>query len=129
ENSERIHEAAAMGDLSENAEYKAAKEKQRMLVNSIRILKDEINKTVVRELGDIKGDFVTFGTKVMLKDKHGENVTYKILGPWETDIKNKIISCNSGIGQALEGKKVGERITFKNDEYTILSVKKLENFQ
>jgi len=129
ENSKRISEAVAMGDLSENAEYKAAKEKQRMLSHKMKVLEDEINNAIVKDLDDIKGDFVTFGTEVKLKDKKGEEFVYKVLGPWESNIEKNIISYNSDIGEALEGKKTGEKIKLRDDEYTILSVKKLENCQ
>ena len=126
ENSERIGEASAMGDLSENAEYKAAKEKQKMLQNTLRNLGDEIDKAEIMDFSKISGDFATFGTKVKLQDKEGNEYVYSILGPWETNIEKNIISYTSGIGQALEGKKIGEKIKFKNDEYTIKSIKKLE---
>ena len=126
ENAERIHEAASMGDLSENAEYKAAKEQQKILRNKQRTMKSEIDNAIVTDLKDIKGDFVTFGTEVKLKNSKGEEFRYKILGPWETDLQKNIISYNSSIGLALEGKKAGEVIEVNNDTYEIIAVNRLE---
>ncbi|RKX68730.1 hypothetical protein DRP43_05180, partial [candidate division TA06 bacterium] len=126
-NSENIYEAASMGDLSENAEYRSAKDKQKLLASSLNTIRYELDRAIVIDLKDVNGDIVSFGTVVELKDRINKRiVVYKILGPWETDIQNNIISYKSEIGKELEGKKKGDTIQFRNDSYLIISIKKLE---
>jgi transcription elongation GreA/GreB family factor len=127
ENSEHIYEAASMGDLSENAEYRAAKDKQKLLAGSLNTIRYELDRSIVIDLKDVNGDIVSFGTVVELEDQINKKiVVYKILGPWETDIQNNIISYKSEIGRELEEKKKGDVIQFKNNSYLIINIKKLE---
>jgi transcription elongation GreA/GreB family factor/transcription elongation factor GreA-like protein len=127
ENSEHIYEAASMGDLSENAEYRAAKDKQKLLAGSLNTIRYELDRSIVIDLKDVNGDIVSFGTVVELEDQINKKIViYKILGPWETDIQNNIISYKSEIGRELEEKKKGDVIQFKNNSYLIINIKKLE---
>ena len=109
---EKIKEAREQGDLSENAEYDAAKEEQREIEARIeeieKILK---NAEVVDSADAAKDNSITLGCTVKIYDEEfDEEVEYKIVGSTETDIKNNKISNESPIGKALIGKKEGEEI-------------------
>jgi transcription elongation factor GreA len=123
-NSREIAFALSLGDLRENAEYKAAKEKQEILNSMVAKLKDEIERAQLFDPGTINTNRVSFGTKVVLhNDSKGEKEEYTILGPWESDPENRIISYLSPFGGTILNKKVGEKFDFSiNDEkisYTV----------
>ncbi len=117
-NSKEIEAALLHGDLSENAEYKAAKEKQEQLNTQVAKLKEEIERAQLFDPNAVSTSKVCFGTKVVLhnetKDKTEE---YTILGPWESNPDNNIISYLSPLGGAILNKSVGEQFDFAiNDE-------------
>lgn len=117
ENSKEIGWAMEKGDLKENAEFKAAKEKQLLLQNKLSKLMNELSMAKVVKKEDIKADFITFGTIVDLLDKNTNKiVTYTILGPWESDSEKNIISYQSPFGGKLLDKKVNEEIKFTLNE-------------
>jgi transcription elongation factor GreA len=105
-----IEEARAHGDLSENAEYHAAKERQGQIEASIADLEDRITRAVVIDPRDLSGDKVVFGATVRLLDEDDKPVTYQIVGQMEADAKQGKISYNSPLGRALIGRKVGEDV-------------------
>ncbi|MDR0910809.1 MAG: transcription elongation factor GreA [Spirochaetaceae bacterium] len=108
-NSKEIEFARELGDLRENAEYKAAKEKQELLNSQVAKLKDEIERAQLFDPSTISTVRVGFGTIVRLKNSaSGKEETYTILGPWESDPDNKVISYLSPFGAAMQGKKLGE---------------------
>ncbi len=122
-NSHDIGEAQEKGDLRENAEYKAAMEKQATLRAEITTLNDELKRTHVIEDQPIRTDIVTIGTRVTAVSKDGEEKIFTILGPWDVDAEQNIISYVSPLGKVLIGKKVGEKATL--DEGNSYTVKKI----
>ncbi|MDR3115879.1 MAG: transcription elongation factor GreA [Treponema sp.] len=112
-NSKEIAFALSLGDLRENAEYKAAKEKQEILNATVAKLKDEIERAQLFDPGTVNTNRVSFGTKVaLLNNATGTREEYTILGPWESDPENKIISYLSPLGGTLLNKSPGEQFDF-----------------
>jgi transcription elongation factor GreA len=105
-----IEEARAHGDLSENAEYHAAKERQGQIEASIADLEDRMSRAVVIDPRDLSGDKIVFGATVRLLDEDEKPITYQIVGQMEADAKQGKISYNSPLGRALIGRKVGEDV-------------------
>ena len=122
-----IAEARAHGDLSENHEYKAAKEKQGFIEGRIQELSDKISRADVIEVETLFGDTVKFGAYVKVVDEDTEEeTTYRIVGEYEADIKKKLISVSSPLARALIGKKKGNSVEVVTPggtkAYEILSV-------
>jgi transcription elongation factor GreA len=112
-NSKEIAFALSLGDLRENAEYKAAKEKQELLNSAVAKLKDEIERAQLFDPAAVNTNRVSFGTTVVLENTaSGKEETYTILGPWESDPENRIISYLSPFGGAILNKKKGEKFDF-----------------
>lgn len=108
---EAISEARAHGDLSENAEYHAAKEAQSMNEGRIGELEDFIARAEVIDVSKLSGDKVKFGATVVLVDEDTEEKkTYQIVGDQEADVKSGRISISSPIARALIGKEVGDAV-------------------
>ncbi|MDR1596094.1 MAG: transcription elongation factor GreA [Treponema sp.] len=126
-NSKEIGFALSLGDLRENAEYKAAKEKQDLLNSTAAKLKDEIERAQLFDPNTINKNRVSFGTKVLLANEStGETEEYTILGPWESDPDNRVISYLSPLGGTILNKKVGEKFSFSiNDEKVSYAVKEI----
>lgn len=104
-----IAEARAHGDLSENAEYHAAREDQGMLQARVDALKDKLSRAVIVERSSMNGDTVAFGAKVKVKDLDlEEEEIFQLVGPGEEDYDQNKILTSSPIGQGLLGKKIGE---------------------
>lgn len=108
DNSREIGIAQEKGDLRENAEYKAAMEKQSQLQAEIKTVDDELKRALVIEPSSVRTDMVSIGTKVSVKDEKGSKLTYTVLGPWEADSERNIISYRSPLGFSLIGKKIGD---------------------
>ena len=109
-----IAEARSHGDLSENAEYDAAKEKQGMLEKKIGETEDKIAKAQIIESSDIDTSRVVFGVSVQLKDEgSGDEITYRIVGADESDVKMGKISVNSPLARALIGREVNDLVEVK----------------
>ncbi|MFC3214589.1 MULTISPECIES: transcription elongation factor GreA [Novosphingobium] len=105
-----IEEARAHGDLSENAEYHAAKERQGQIEATIADLEDKITRAQIIDPTSLSGDKVIFGATVTLLDDDEKPVKYQIVGPYEADAKVGRISYNSPLGKALIGRKVDEEV-------------------
>ena len=105
---DKIAEARNYGDLSENAEYDAAREDQALVETRIAEIEDILAKAEIIQGGN--GNVVVLGSKVELKND-GKTVSYSVVGPVEADPMEGKISNESPIGEALMGKKVGESIT------------------
>ncbi|RIJ25811.1 transcription elongation factor GreA [Henriciella barbarensis] len=104
-----IAEAREHGDLSENAEYHAAKEKQSFIEGRVAELEDKLARAEVIDVTKLKGDKVVFGATVTLIDADTEKeVTYRIVGEDEADIAKGKVSIQSPIARALIGKTVGD---------------------
>lgn len=105
----RVAAAREMGDLSENAEYHAAREDQGMLQARINELKDRLGRAYMVERSSLPSDAVVFGVRVKVMDlEFDEEEVYTLVGPGEEDYDNNKILTTSPIGQGLLGKKLGE---------------------
>ncbi len=108
---EAISEARSHGDLSENAEYHAAKEAQSLNEGRVNELEDLIARAEVIDVSKLSGDKVKFGATVMLVDEDTEEQkTYQIVGDQEADVKSGRVSISSPIARALIGKEVGDAV-------------------
>ncbi len=122
-----IEEARAHGDLSENAEYHAAKERQGQVEATIGDLEDKLSRAQVIDPTTLSGDRIVFGATVTLADEDEKPVTYQIVGQAEADAKDGKISYNSPLGRALIGRRVDDEIEVTvpaGDKYYL--VKKIE---
>lgn len=123
-----IAEARELGDLSENAEYHAARERQSFIEGRIGELEDKIARADVIDLSKLSGDIVKFGAIVTLLDEETEeHATYQIVGADESDIKEKRLSIASPLARALIGKKKADSVEFSTPRgkkfYEVLEVK------
>ncbi|HBS31170.1 MAG TPA: transcription elongation factor GreA [Parvularcula sp.] len=106
-----ISEARAHGDLSENAEYHAAKERQAWIEGQILEFEDKFSRAEVIDVSKLAGDTVKFGATVVLIDEDTEQKkTWQIVGDFEADVKSGKISISSPIARALIGKKKGDTV-------------------
>lgn len=109
-----IEEARAHGDLKENAEYHAAKDRQGHIEGRIIELKDKLGRAEQIDCTSVSGDKVVFGVMVTVVDLNtDEESTYQLLGPEEADVKEGIISVFSPWGQAIIGKAEGDEVVVK----------------
>ncbi|UCE70927.1 MAG: transcription elongation factor GreA [Nitrospiraceae bacterium] len=127
-NVKAIAEARAHGDLSENAEYHAAKERQSFIAGKINELQARIASSQVIDPSSISQDKIAFGATVKLLDvETDEEREYQLVGPDESDIKNNKVSITSPIGKSLIGKKEGDEVKVKAPartiEYEILEIR------
>ncbi len=123
-----IEEARSHGDLSENAEYHAAKEQQGWTEARVAELEDKISRAEVIDISKLSGETVTFGAKVTLVDEDSdEQAAYQIVGEFEADVKKGKISVTSPIARAIIGKKKGDSVEVTTPgggkSYEILKVK------
>lgn len=122
-----IEEARAHGDLSENAEYHAAKERQGQVEATIADLEDRLSRAMIIDPTTLSGDKVVFGATVTLLDEDEKKVKYQLVGQVEADAKDGRISYNSPLGRALIGRQKGEEVevsTPSGDRY--YEIKKIE---
>ena len=119
-----IEEARAHGDLSENAEYHAAKERQGQIEAMIADIEDRLSRAQVIDPTELSGDKVVFGATVHLLDEDDKPVKYQIVGQTEADAKSGRISYNSPLGRALIGRKVDDEVEVtvpSGDRYYVVS--------
>ncbi|MDQ8757698.1 transcription elongation factor GreA [Sphingosinicella sp. LHD-64] len=107
-----IEEARAHGDLSENAEYHAAKERQGQIEAQIADIEDRLSRAMVIDPKTLNGDKVIFGATVTLLDENDKKIKYQIVGETEADAKVGRISYASPLGRALIGRTKGEEVEF-----------------
>ena len=124
---QEIHKAASLGDLSENAEYEAALERQRLLQSKYRSLKSRINEIAQIDLSRIPKDKIGYGSIIELYDLDEEKeVTYQLVMPEDADAGKGRISVGSPIGKALLTKNEGDEVTISipsgKKNYEILGV-------
>ncbi len=127
-NIKAIAEARAHGDLSENAEYHAAKEKQGFIVGKINELETAIGQAEVIDVNEGPMDRVVFGRTVLLYDIQADKeITYQLVGPYESDPEKGRISIKSPLGQGLLGREIGDEIRIKIprgvQEFEVLEIK------
>ena len=124
ENVEAIEEARAHGDLSENAEYHAAKERQGQIEAQIADYEDKLARAMVVDPKTLSGDKVVFGATVTLLDEDDKPIKYQIVGQTEADAKSGRISYNSPMGRALIGRSVDDEVEVSvpaGDRYYLVS--------
>jgi|TARA_A100001011_G_scaffold207294_1_gene215494 transcription elongation factor GreA len=126
--SEAIKEAREKGDLKENAEYHAAREQQSFAEGRIKDIEGKLSNAQVIDITRMPvSDKVIFGTTVIVADENNNEITYKIVGEDEADLKKDKISVTSPISRALVGKSEGDEVTIKtpsgNIIYEIVEVK------
>ncbi|MDR1207625.1 MAG: transcription elongation factor GreA [Rickettsiales bacterium] len=118
--------ARSLGDLSENADYSAARERQRNIDKRIGQIESVIKDAEVIDIESLSGDHVTFGAHVVVEDENGNKMQCRILSDVESDGKT-VISCTSPFGRAMIGKCTGDSCIVKTPagekEYEILEVK------
>jgi len=106
-----IAEAREHGDLSENAEYHAARERQSFIEGRVLELEDKISRADVIDVSKLSGETVKFGASVTVADEDtDEEITYQIVGQDESDIKNGLLSITSPLARALIGKSIGDNV-------------------
>jgi transcription elongation factor GreA len=130
-NVREIEEARGHGDLSENAEFHAAKERQSLLDVQIRDIEDKLARAQVIDVSRLSGDKVVFGATVSLADSDtGDKVVYQIVGDHEAEPKNGKISISSPVARALIGKIEGDEVQVRTPtgvrQFEILSVEYIE---
>jgi transcription elongation factor GreA len=130
-NVREIEEARGHGDLSENAEFHAAKERQSLLDVQIRDIEDKLARAQVIDISKLSGDKVVFGATVSLADSDaGDKVVYQIVGDHEAEPKNGKISISSPVARALIGKTEGDEVQVRTPtgvrNFEILSVEFIE---
>ncbi len=108
--SQEIAVAREHGDLKENAEYHAAREKQSFIEGRISELEDKLSRAEVIDISKLSGDVIKFGAEVKLVDDDNREVKYRIVGDYEANISQNLISFASPIAKALIGKSVGDYI-------------------
>ena len=123
-----IADAREHGDLSENAEYHAARERQSFIEGRVAELEDVVSRAEVINASQITGETITFGTSVMVADEDtDEESEYAIVGPYEADLSKGLISTSSPIAKALIGKRVGDSVEVTTPRglksYEVLSIK------
>lgn len=107
----KLQEARGFGDLSENAEYHAAKEEQEKLENRVLWLEHQLSKAQIIEVEDIDASRASLGTTITLKDLDmKKNFVYTLVGTEEADVKENRISAASPVGRAVVGKQTGEEV-------------------
>ena len=126
-----IEEARDHGDLSENAEFHAAKERQSLLDVQIREIEDRLARAQVIEISKLSGDKVVFGATVSLADGDtGDKVVYQIVGDHEAEPKNGKISISSPVARALIGRSEGDEVQVRTPtgvrSFEILSVEYID---
>jgi transcription elongation factor GreA len=106
-----IAAAREHGDLSENAEYHAARERQGFIEGRVAELEDKLGRAEIIDISRLSGSKIMFGAKVRLVDEEtDEEVTYQIVGPEEAEIAQGLLSINSPLAQALLGKEAGDSV-------------------
>ncbi len=126
--SEAIRRAREHGDISENAEYDAAKEKQAMIEARIRLIEDKLARAEVVDASGQPPDKVRFGTTVVLEDLDtGDEITYRIVGEDEADVSRGLLSVTSPVARALIGKAVEDQVKVTvpagNREYEVREIR------
>ncbi len=119
ENAKEIEAARAHGDLRENAEYKCAQERRARLQDELKMLSDSLNKARIITKEDVDMDQVGIGSVVQVAGPNSQKLQYTLLGPWEANPDENVLSINSKLAQSIVGKKVGETFEFQGSDHTI----------
>jgi transcription elongation factor GreA len=125
---ERIKDAREYGDISENSEYDDAKNEQAMLEARILTLEEKLRSATVVDAKDLKGDSVSVGTTVHIKDEAGKKAQYAIVGSTEANPAERKLSNESPVGRALLGHGKGDKVSVQlpNGSTRELTIEKIE---
>ncbi|HSX38703.1 MAG TPA: GreA/GreB family elongation factor [Chlamydiales bacterium] len=121
-NAREIEAARALGDLRENAEFKAALERRSRLQSELKLLSDQIAKARILTPEDVPADEVGIGSVVHCRDSKGEHLRFILLGPWDADPEKHILSFQSKLAQAMRGRVVGEKFEFQGEKFAIADI-------
>ncbi len=122
QNAREIEAARALGDLRENAEFKAALERRDRLQSELKLLSDQLARARILTPEDVPADEVGIGSIVHCKDSKGTHVRFTLLGPWDADPELHILSFQSKLAQVMKGRSVGEKFEFQGDIFTITDI-------
>lgn len=122
ENAREIEAARSLGDLRENSEYKFALEKRSRLQGELKHLSEQLQKARIITPLDIQSGEVFVGSVIKTSDKTGSEFTFTLLGPWDADPENNVLSFQSKLAQSMVGLKIGDKFTFKDDDYKIVAI-------
>lgn len=124
DNAREIEAARAHGDLRENSEFKFALERRAHLQGQLKFLSEQLNRARIITKDDVSNEEVTVGSITTLKQNgKGDTTTYTILGPWDADPENGILSFQSQLAQTMIGMKKGETFRFRDEDYTLVELK------
>lgn len=123
ENAREVEAARALGDLRENSEYKFACEKRSRLQGELKQLSDQLKRARIITPHDVDSSEVGIGSIVTVQDGQGKTSTYTILGAWDAEAEKGVLSLQSMLAQSMLGAKVGDTISFKDDELKITALK------
>ncbi|MBI5274535.1 MAG: GreA/GreB family elongation factor [Chlamydiales bacterium] len=123
DNAREIEVARSHGDLRENSEYKFALERRQRLQSELKFLSDQVSQARVLTKDDINTDIVGVGNVIVFKNPQGKTTTYTLLGPWDADVEQNILSFQSKIAQSLKGRKIGDHCIIGSEEWTITDIK------
>lgn len=123
DNAKEVEAARALGDLRENSEYKFACEKRARLQGEMKSLSDLLNRARMITSDDIYPNEISIGSIVSLSNRNGALESYTILGPWDVDLDNNVLSFQSKFAQAMIGRKLKESFQFKDEEYRVEDIK------
>lgn len=121
-NAREIEAARALGDLRENSEYKFALEKRSRLQSELKSLSEQLGRARIITKADVSNEEVSIGSVVELSDGNN-SVTYTILGPWDADVSQNIVSLQSKLVQSMLGCKKEDKFSFRDEEYQVVSLK------
>lgn len=122
QNAREIEAARALGDLRENAEFKAALEKRDRLQSELKFLSDQIGRARILTPDDVVTDEVGIGAVVHCQDTKGEHLRFTLLGPWDADPEKHILSFQSKLAQAMQGRSLGEKFEFQGETFQIKEI-------
>jgi transcription elongation factor GreA-like protein/transcription elongation GreA/GreB family factor len=122
-NAREIEAARALGDLRENSEYKFALEKRSRLQSELKALSEQLGRARIITKVDVSADEVSIGSIVELIDSKNNALKYTILGPWDADPDQNILSLQSKFVQTMLGCKKDDKFNFRDEEYQVISLK------
>ena len=120
-----IESARQLGDLRENAEYKAALERRSRLQTELKSLSDQFGRARIITTDDINGEEVSIGSVIEVVDPKGSTEKYTILGPWDADPEKNVLSIQSLLAQTMLGCRKGESFTFKENEFKVKAIESI----
>lgn len=121
-NAKEIETARALGDLRENAEFKAALERRDRLQSELKFLSDQIARARIVNTEDVPVDEVGIGSVVHCRDSKGEHQKFTLLGPWDADAELRILSFQSKLAQTMKGKTTGDKFEFQGETFEITDI-------